>query len=227
MLRPMKRFTLYSGPLSMFGAKTQIAALEKGLEFELVMVPFDFEKLYAPRHPEVLRVNPKKQVPVLVDGDLALFDSTQIFEYLEDLQPQPALWPADVRERARARLLEHKSDEVYFPHVIRLMGLQSQLQEEAARSAIAGARQYCLDMEAQLAGREWLAGSYGYADIAFYMAALFGERLGAPLTSDMPRLLAWRERMTARPPVAQVAGAMGRYLASVGRPVPAFLRDLP
>jgi glutathione S-transferase len=226
MLRPMKRFTLYSGPLSMFGAKAQIAALEKGLDFELVMVPFDFEKLYAPKHPEVLRVNPKKQVPVLVDGDLALFDSTQIFEYLEDLQPQPALWPPDVRERARARLLEHKSDEVYFPHIIRLMGLQSQLQEEPARVAIAGARQYCLDMEAQLAGREWLAGSYGYADIAFYMATLFGERLGAPLTSDMPRLLAWRDRMTARPPVGQVAGAMGRYLASVGRPVPAFLRHL-
>jgi glutathione S-transferase len=226
MLRPMKRFTLYSGPLSMFGAKAQIAALEKGLDFELVMVPFDFEKLYAPKHPEVLRVNPKKQVPVLVDGDLALFDSTQIFEYLEDLQPQPPLWPADVRERARARLLEHKSDEVYFPQIIRLMGLQSQLQEEPARAAIAAARQYCLDMEAQLAGRQWLAGSYGFADIAFYMATLFGERLGAPLTSDMPRLVAWRDHMTARPPVARVAGAMGRYLASVGRPVPAFLRPL-
>ena len=227
MLRRMQRFTLYSGPLSMFGAKAQIAALEKGLDFELVMVPFDFEKLYTPRHPEVLRVNPKRQVPVLVDGDLALFDSTQIFEYLEDLRPQPPLWPADVRERARARLLEHQSDEVYFPHVIRLMGLQSQLAEAPARAATEAAQAFCLEMERLLAGREWLAGSFGFADIAFYMATLFGERLGAPFTSDMPRLLAWRERMTRRPAVAQVAGAMARYLASVGRPVPAFLRGLP
>lgn len=223
----MQRFTLYSGPLSMFGAKAQIAALEKGLDFELVMVPFDFEKLYTPRHPEVLRVNPKRQVPVLVDGDLALFDSTQIFEYLEDLRPQPPLWPADVRERARARLLEHQSDEVYFPHVIRLMGLQSQLADAPARAATEAAQAFCLEMERLLAGREWLAGSFGFADIAFYMASLFGERLGAPFTSDMPRLLAWRERMTRRPAVAQVAGAMARYLASVGRPVPAFLRGLP
>ena len=223
----MQRFTLYSGPLSMFGAKAQIAALEKGLDFELVMVPFDFEKLYTPRHPEVLRVNPKRQVPVLVDGDLALFDSTQIFEYLEDLRPQPPLWPADVRERARARLLEHQSDEVYFPHVIRLMGLQSQLAEAPARATTEAAQAFCLEMERLLAGREWLAGSFGFADIAFYMASLFGERLGAPFTSDMPRLLAWRERMTRRPAVAQVAGAMARYLASVGRPVPAFLRGLP
>jgi glutathione S-transferase len=221
-----QRFTLYSGPLSMFGAKAEIAAREKGLDFELEMVPFDFDKLYTPKHPEVLRVNPKRQVPVLVDGDLALFDSTQIFEYLEDLQPQPALWPTAVRERARARQLELKSDEVYFPHVVRLMGLQSNLKEAPALAAIEAAQAYCLEMDALLADREWLAGSYSYADIAFYMAALFGERQGAPLTADMPRLLAWRERMGARPPVRQVAGAMGRWLASVGRPVPAFLRAL-
>jgi glutathione S-transferase len=90
----MSHFILYSGPLSMFGAKAQIAALEKNLAFDLVMVPFDFDKLYSPKHPEVLRVNPKAQVPVLVDGDLALFDSTQIFEYFEDLQPQPPCGPA-------------------------------------------------------------------------------------------------------------------------------------
>jgi glutathione S-transferase len=32
----------------------------------------------------------------LVHGDLDIFDSTQIFEYLEDLQPTPALWPLDI-----------------------------------------------------------------------------------------------------------------------------------
>jgi len=38
--------------------------------------------------------------------------------------------------------------------------------------------------------------------------------------------VAWRERMTQRPPVRQVAGAMARWLASKGRPVPAFLQGL-
>jgi len=106
------------------------------------------------------------------------------------------------------------------------MGLQKELQGEPAREAIAGAQAYCLRMEALLADREWLAGDYGYADIAFYMATLFGERQGAPLTADMPRLLDWRARMTKRPAVSSVAGAMGRWLASIGRPVPAFLREL-
>src|SRR5688500_3288235 len=126
------RFTLYSGPLSMFGAQAQIEALEKALQFDQVMVPFDFTALYTPKHPEVLRINPKRQVPVLVHGDLEIFDSTQIFEYLEDLKPVPPLSPQDPRERARARLLEHQSDEVYFPHIIKLMGLQKELQGEPA-----------------------------------------------------------------------------------------------
>lgn len=217
---------LYSGPLSMFGAKAQIAALEKGIAFELVMVPFDFEKLYAPRHPEVLRVNPKAQVPVLVHGSLEIFDSTQIFEYLEDRWPEPPLWPGGVQERSHARLLEHQSDEVYFPQVIRLMGLQKDLQGEPAQAGIAACARYCERMEAQLQGRQWLAGGYSFADIAFYMAALFGERQGAPLGPQTPLLLEWRERMTRRPAVATVAGAMGRWLASAGRPVPAFLRGL-
>ncbi len=67
----------------MFGAKAEIAAHEKGLAFELIMVPFEMKTLYQPKHPEVLRINPKRQVPVLIDGDLEIFDSTQIFEYIE------------------------------------------------------------------------------------------------------------------------------------------------
>ncbi|MGE3346512.1 MAG: glutathione S-transferase family protein [Ramlibacter sp.] len=222
----LPRPVLYSGPLSMFGAKIQIAALEKGLDVELIMVDYESTRGYEPRHPEVLRVNPKRQVPVLVHGTLDLFDSTQIFEYLEDLQPEPALWPREPQARARARLLEHQSDEVYFPHVIRLMGLQDQLRGEAALAAIEAATRYYEAMDRQLAGRAWLAGDYGFADIAFYMAALFGERQGAPVTAATPRLLDWRERMGQRPPVRSVAGAMGRWLASVGRPVPAFMQRL-
>jgi len=201
----------------MFGAKAEIAAREKGLDFELVMVPFEMKTLYEPKHPEVLRINPKRQVPVLIDGDLELFDSTQIFEYLETLKAEPALWPADLKARARARLLEHKSDEVYFPHIVRLMS------DSRAHGAHEAAARFYDEMEHTLGDREWLVDSYSYADIALYMAQLFGERMGAPMTDSHPRLQAWRERMGARPPVQQVAGTMGRYLLSIGRQLPAFL----
>jgi glutathione S-transferase len=214
---------LFSGPLSMFGAKAQIAALEKGLAFELVMVPFDMDRLYEPKHPEVLRINPKKQVPVLIHGDLEIFDSTQIFEYLEDLKPDPALWPAGPAARAAARLLELKSDEVYFPHIIRLMGLQDRPQDPAAIAARDAASSFYQDMEAVLADREFLAGSYSFADIAFYMAQFFGARMGAPMTEAMPRLLRWRDRITGRSAVKDVVGPMAAFLVSVGHRPPSFL----
>lgn len=215
---------LYSGPLSMFGAKAEIALREKGIAFDLEMVPFEMKVLYEPKHPEVVRINPKRQVPVLIDdgpgGDLELFDSTQIFEYVESLKPEPALWPADPKARARARLLEHKSDEVYFPHVVRLMS------DPKAPGAHEATARFYDEMERTLGNREWLGGSYSYADIAFYMAQLFGERMGTPMTDAHPNLQKWRERMGARPPVRQVAGAMGRYLLSIGRKLPPFLERI-
>jgi len=214
---------LYSAALSMFGAKVQIALIEKGIEFQLIMVPYDRDRGYEPRHPEVLRVNPKRQVPVLIDGDVEIFDSTQIFEYLEDAHPAPPLWPREAAARAAARLLEMKSDEVYFPHVIRLMGLQDRPDDPAAVAARDGASRYYAAMDARLVDREWLAGDYTFADIAFYMAALFGERMGAVLGQETPRLLAWRERMTLRPAVMPVVTAMAHYLSSQGRPVPGWL----
>ena len=216
---------IYSAPLSMFGAKVQIAALEKGVDFDLVMVPFTKDDTYEPKHPEVLRVNPvKQQVPILIDGDVELFDSTQIFEYLEDRYPSPALWPEGIAERARARQLEQKSDEVFFPNVIRLFGLQHDMQSAPAVAACAACARYYDEMEGLLATREYLAGSYSFADIAFYMAHVFADRKGAGMTDATPRLVAWCDRVGERPAVRAAVDPMMRFLASEGRGVPAFLQ---
>jgi glutathione S-transferase len=222
----MARMRLYSGPLSMFGAKAQIAALEKGLDFDLVMVPFVMKTLYEPKHPEVVRINPKRQVPVLVHGELEIFDSTQIFEYFEDLKPDPPLWPRDIAARARARLIEHKSDEVYFPPIVRLMGLQEKPDDPAAIAAREASANFYSKMEGVIANKTYLVGDFSYADIAFYMAQLFGERMGAPLSEATRNLLRWRDRVTQRPAVRQVVGPMAAYLVSQGRPLPQFLASL-
>jgi len=220
------RMRLFSGPLSMFGAKAQIAAHEKAIDFELVMVAFDMNHRYEPKHPEVLRINPKRQVPVLINGDLEIFDSTQIFEYLEQLKPSPALWPAEAAARARARLLEHASDEVYFPHIIKLMPLLKTPSDPVAVAAREAAAAYYREMERVLADREFLGGTYSFADIAFYMAQLFGARMGADLTGETPRLAQWRQRMTARPAVRKVVAPMVEYVRAQRLRVPAFLETI-
>src|ERR1700730_17963518 len=200
----MSLMTLYSGPLSMYGAQAQIAALEKDLPVRLVMVTFTVDHRYEPKHPEILRVNPKRQVPVLIHDGVEIFDSTQIFEYFEHLQPQPRLWPETPAARAQARLLELKSDEVFFPHVIRLMSLQDRFGDTPAKEAIAHLNRLYVEWEATLDGRDYLAGEYTYADIAFFLAQLFAARLGAPMTFATPRLSEWRMRVASRPAVRTV-----------------------
>jgi glutathione S-transferase len=209
----------------MFGAKAEIALREKGVDFELEMVAFSQAQGYSPKHPEVLRVNPKRQVPVLIDGDVEIFDSTQIFEYLEHRWPSPPLWPAAPAARAGARQLEHASDEVFFPHVVRLMGLRAQpdpVDSPEWIQARQGLESYYARVERLLAGREYLAGEYSYADIAFYMAQFFAARHTVPMGAAHPGLLAWRRRMAARPAVAVVIGQMAAYLRGIGYPVPDF-----
>ena len=215
---------LYTAPLSMFGMKVEIALREKGLSFECIEVAYNAVDGYQPRHPDVVRINPKQQVPVLIDGDTEIFDSTQIFEYLEDIAPTPALWPAKPRERARVRLLEHLSDEVFFPHVIRLMGLQERLSENVALVEIAAIEAYCLGLEQQIGDRSYLGGAYSYADIAFYMAQIFAERMGAPLTDATPKLKAWRGHMSERAAVRPVMARLVGYLNANRRFVPAHLQ---
>lgn len=210
---------LYSGPLSMYGAQAQIAFLEKGIPVETEMVPFTLTDLYHPKHPEVARINPKAQVPVLKNGDLEIFDSTQIFEYLEDLSPNPALWPKAPDTKAMARLLELLSDEVFFGHVQKLMPGQRALGDaEPVSDVVARIERYYDDMNQRLATADHLAGDFSYADIAFYPAQFFAGFLGAPMPDRFENLHAWRARMTARESIATVMGAMITYLTEQGIP---------
>ena len=216
---------LFSAPLSMFGAKVEIALREKDLQFELELVPYDPQRGYSPKHPEVLRVNPKGQVPVLLDGEAEIYDSTQIFEYIEHRWPAPPLWPQLPAERARARQLEHASDEVFFPPVIRLMGLRGNPDPVEApewRQACEAINGYYAKMELLLADRDYLVGALSYADIAFYMAQFFAARHTVPMQAEHTNLLRWRRRMAERPAVRKVIDQMAEYLRSIGRQVPDY-----
>lgn len=59
---------------------------------------------------EFARLSPLKRVPVLIDGDVVLTDSSVICQYIEDKFPEPSLYPRDIAERARARWLEEFAD---------------------------------------------------------------------------------------------------------------------
>ena len=205
---------LYSGPLSLFSRKVEIALHEKALPFERVMVPFSQAEGYAPKHPAVLAANPKGQVPVLIDGDLTLFDSTVILEYLEEAHPAPPLYPAGPRARARCRLLELAADEILLPQVARLMyrteppdpdPQRRLVRETEGRRAESAILDQYRGLEESLEGQDHLCGSFSIADIAMFMTILFALRLNGPQIADFPALAAWYARVGDRAAVAKVA----------------------
>jgi glutathione S-transferase len=198
---------LYSGPLSLFSAKARIALAEKGLAHELLQVGWSRKSAYVPHHPEVVALNPKAQVPVLVDGDVVVYDSTLIFEYLEDRYPRPRLYPADAAGRARCRQMEAAADEIWFPHLWKLIeaGIY---QKSGAQEAVAEAAQALHELyrgfERGLGARAHWCGDFSVADVGAFVFATTAAALGAPPPDDVPRMRAWLERVGARPGVAAV-----------------------
>ncbi|MEQ9333376.1 glutathione S-transferase family protein [Thalassobaculum sp.] len=218
---------LYSGPLSLFARKVEIALAEKGLACEREMVAFSQTEGYSPKHPAVLAANPKGQVPVLIDGDLTLFDSTVILEYLDDAYPEPPLLPREPKTRARCRMLELMADEVLLRPLQRLMYRtepenpdpvrRRQLADEAAKAEGELAALYGL-VAARLEG-PYLCGGYSIADIAMYMSVMYAQRLGGPGMDAVPDLEAWYDRVAARPAVAAVTAEVAAADRLLSRPV--------
>jgi len=197
---------IYSGPLSLFTGKVRIALDEKRVPYDLVSVPFSRATGYQPKHPEVARINPKQQVPVLVDGDLELWESTVILEYLEDRYPDPPLYPRDPAARARCRQLELGADEVLFPHTFTLI-LEVFYKPEPERDTarIDEARRAIVAhydrLERSVPADGFLCGDFSVADIGYFMNITFATNLGGALGEGHPRLQAWYGRLLERPSI--------------------------
>ena len=76
---------------------------QAGIAFDEVRVRFDSFDTGSEFKRAISAVNPTGKVPVLVDGDLVVWDTLAIAEYLADKFPDNQLWPQDTKTRARAR----------------------------------------------------------------------------------------------------------------------------
>ncbi|MGJ7510614.1 glutathione S-transferase family protein [Variovorax sp. GT1P44] len=76
---------------------------QAGIAFEEVMVRFDTFDEHSKFKRTILPLNPTGTVPVLKDGDIVVYDTLAICEYLAETHPDKKLWPADKARRAQAR----------------------------------------------------------------------------------------------------------------------------
>ena len=195
---------LYHFPLSTNSRKVRIVLIEKGLEFERINIDLTKKEQ---KNPDYLKIHPFGQVPALDDEGFIIYDSTIINEYLEDEYPYPTLLPSDSEGRARARLMEDFRDNKFNPHFIEIIhevrykpeGERDLKLIEHAKAEITN----CFDrIERQLEGREYLAGTFSLADIAYMPNLDLLERFKIPVDSKHKNMLAWMERLKARPSYA-------------------------
>jgi len=184
----------------------RIALYEKGIPFERVDV-WTMAGGWAEKPPELLALSPKGEVPVLTDGEMGLFDSTVILEYLDERYPDPPLYPGGVAERARCRLLENYGDTVLQPDAELLVREVFWKPDPATRdrdAIAAGTAALHRDYERldrELAGREWLCGDFGVADVACFTPLNVACHLGALPPEPLRALRAWITRVRERPSV--------------------------
>ncbi len=200
--------TLYYGSGSPYAWRAQFALEHKALPYELKVLSFSAGDT---RKPEFIALNPRHQVPVLVDGDFVLWESNAIVEYLDEAYPGRGapLFPGDARQRALVRRMVLEVDN-YFSEATDVVLTQAfwKKPEEREPEKIASGRQSVIDeigMFTRAMQGDFLAGPLSAADFTLFpfVAALWRAQMKLPdLDADgmmTPQLRAWKARMEALP----------------------------
>lgn len=205
---------LYDHPLSPYAQKVKISLREKGVPFETVL-PDGLGAGGAAG--EFLAANPRAEVPALIEGDVAIFDSTIILEYVEDRFPTPPMLPATPADRARVRMIE----EVMDTHVEAINWGLSEIRwfgratGEAAEQLTARARAQTEGayawLEKRLGDKAWFNGdAFGWGDLSVVPYVNGSAGHGNP-PAEGSRLAAWLARANARPSVAETNAEAARF----------------
>jgi glutathione S-transferase len=164
---------------------------------------------------EFRRLSPLCRIPVLIDGDFAISDSSVICAYLDDAYPGHRLFPAEPKDRARARWLEEFADtrlgdvfiwgffyqKIVHPLVWGEPGDQARIAK-CEREDIPAALDY---LETELPADGFLFGEIGAADIAVASFFVNGGYAGFACEPDRwPRTATFVERILAHPAVASL-----------------------
>jgi glutathione S-transferase len=206
-----KTMKLYYSPLSVYSAKPRIAMFEKAIAHETKLVNWTPATGWI-KPEELPRLNPKAQIPVLVDGETVIYDSTIILEYLDERVPKTPLFPTGVAERARCRILEDLGDTLLAPNLgvlvreVLLKPDQSTRDREGvAQTKAELARQY-QRLDRELGRREYLCGEFSVADISCFSPINIASLMEGAPPPELANVTSWLTRMRNRPGVA-------RYLA--------------
>ena len=174
---------------------------ELGLPYELEIYPLGDKSM---RTPEYLRVHPLGRVPALEDGDLTIFESGAIVQYVLDKYGNGAMVPTSGSTDYPTYLQWlHYAEGMIMPQINIIVVETIFLPEERRNQTNVDRATKLLTrmltaVDVHLQDREFLAGEFSGADIMTGHACIVSGRLGADI-SDKPNVAAYIDRLEARP----------------------------
>lgn len=214
---------LHDNPFSPYAFKVRAVLYEKQVDFE------QHELQHGADRERLLRLNPRGEVPVLLDQQQVIADSKVICAYLEQRFPEPELVPKDALLAARCRYLELKIDTEIDACLFVLAVIRHTRRD--ALHAVPEALQRCKELlashyaflERELMGRDWFLGTFSLVDIALTPHLLGAAFFGYPPGPERPALSAWLERVRQRPSLRRARRELAAgFAASENDPDPIF-----
>jgi glutathione S-transferase len=192
---------LISHKLCPYVQRAVIALTEKGVPFERVDIDLGNKPDW------FLAISPLGKTPVLLVGDVPIFESAVILEYLEETQPKP-LHPADPLRRA-----EHRGWIEFGSTVLSdIAGFYAAPDEATFKAKTSQLEQRFTRLEAHVAAAPWFDGeNFSLVDAVFGPVFryfdVFDDIADFGILADKPKLARWRKALAARPSVRAAVSA--------------------
>ncbi len=204
------------GPVQIVGSYLSPYVRKVLVVLDLKRIPYEIDPIIPFMGDERFsKVSPIRRIPVLIDDRVTLADSSVICQYLEDRHPEPALYPADVADRARARWLEEFADsrmgEVFIWRLFNEVAIKPFVWGETTNSEVVE-RTLTVDipavldyLESQVPSDGFVFGAVSIADLS--IASFFRNAALARFTVDAarwPKTAAFVARVLALDPFAKL-----------------------
>jgi glutathione S-transferase len=217
----MSNIQLYFAKASTFSQRTRVVLLEKGIDFTAIEIDLQ-------NKPDgYTQISRYGKVPAIKHGDVEIYESAIINEYLDEVFPEPPLLPRDPAAKAIARIWIDYANTRLVPAFNKfLRGKDSQEQEQGRREFT----EALLYIEQEGLGKSdyFLGDHFSLVDISFYP---WFERLPLlehfrkfTLPAETPRLQTWWNLVRERESIQAVANPVDFYLQRfakiLGEPLP-------
>ncbi|MEH1843364.1 MAG: glutathione S-transferase family protein [Nostoc sp.] len=216
----MSNIQLYFAKASTFSQRTRVVLLEKGIDF----TPIEIDLQNKPDG--YTQISHYGKVPAIKHGNVEIYESAIINEYLDEVFPKPPLLPRDPAAKAIARIWIDYANTRFVPAFNKFLRGKDSQEQEQGRKEFTEALLY-IEQEGLGKGDYWLGDQFSLVDISFYpwfeRLPLLEHFCKFTLPAETRRLQTWWNLVGDRQSIQAVANPVDfyvqRFAKILGEPV--------